>query len=431
MGSRYDKRKWFVWGILVIAFVAVFFHRLSMGVVSKELIKELGLTGKMLGSLTSMNYYAYALMQIPVGIMVDTIGVRKICAWGTLLTGVGSILFGLAWNVPLAYFSRFIVGIGTSVIIVSILKVQSLWFAPEDYSTLSGYTSFFGNMGALLATFPLAYLTLQIGWRNSFYIMGAVSIILAIGIYVIVRDHPGELGHRMNRRPVQNKNPLLGIRAVLLNPYTWPPFFLMFFMVGTTTAIVGLWGIPYLTHVYGISDLEASRSLSFVSLGFIAGAPLVGKCLALFKGDIKRLLNVATATYTALWLYMAIMGGKPPFNQIPIIFFLVGFCTIWHILAFTNVKEVNDSDFAGSASAIINVGEFIGSSVLSFGIGVLLDFGWKGQALEGARIYDANQYQAVFTLLAVMALISLGATLLIGEKSKTKGDLNEGNSPAL
>lgn len=431
MNRRYHRRSWWIWGVLVVAFVAVFFHRLSIGVVSDDLIRDLGLSGKMLGNLTSMNFYAYALMQIPVGVMVDVVGVRKICTLGTLLTGIGSIIFGMAINTPMAYFARFIVGIGTSVIIVSILKVQAQWFKPKDFSTLSGYTSFFGNIGALLATFPLAYLVVSIGWRNSFYFMGIASIILSIGIWFIVRDHPSELGFSIESQPVKTKGVLEGLKGVLLNPYTWPPFMIMFFMVGATTAIIGLWGIPYLMHVYEITKSQAAGYLSFVSLGFIVGAPMVGKGLDIMDGDIKRILKIATACYTILWVYMTIMGGRPPLGQIPILFFLIGFCTIWHILVFTNVKEVNDSNFAGSAAAIINVGEFVGGSILSFGIGLLLDYGWKGRIIEGIRIYDARQFQGVFAVMAIMAFVSFTATLALGRKSKIKDDLYDGKSTAL
>ncbi|WP_051569399.1 MFS transporter [Alkaliphilus transvaalensis] len=424
MDKSYHRRKWSIWGILVLAFVAVFFHRLAMGVVADDLIRDLSLTGKTLGNLTSMNFYAYALMQIPVGIMVDTIGVRKICSWGTLLTGIGSIMFGLANSLLVAYIARFLVGIGTSVIIISILKVQSIWFKPEKYSTLSGYTSFFGNFGAFLATVPLAYVVLNIGWRNSFLLMGITSVIISIAIWFIVRDHPSELGYDVLIKPKGNKNIWKGLKEVITNPYTWPPFAIMFFMVGSTTAIIGLWGMPYLMHVYHISKTQAAGYLSFVSIGFIIGAPIVGKVSDYLRGEIKRILSFATIIYLSIWGYMAFMGGQPPLHQIPFIFLLIGFSTICHILAFTNVKEVNDENFAGSAAAIINVGEFVGGSLLSLGMGVILDLGWQGTTVDGASVYSANQYQMVFIIMAVMALVSFLATLAMKGKTTRRNDLN-------
>ena len=123
---------------------------------------------------------------------------------------------------------------------------------------------------------------------------------------------------------------------------------------------------------------------------------------------------------------MALMGGQPPLQQIPIIFLLIGLSTICHILAFTNVKEVNDENFAGSAAAIINVGEFVGGSLLSLGMGVLLDFGWKGNLVEGARVYSAQQYQMIFMIMGAMACISFLATLVMKGKTTKGNDFSEG-----
>lgn len=425
MYTKQDNKKWYVWGILVIAFIFVFFHRLAISVMAEDLTRDLGLNGALLGNLTAMNYYAYALMQIPVGILVDIVGVRKICTWGTLLSGLGSIMFGMATNLHIAYISRFLVGIGTSVIIISILKVQALWFRKEQYSTLSGLTSFFGNMGAFLATFPLAFLVLSIGWRNSFYAIGVVSMLIGIGIWVIVKDHPQqELTKGKNLR----SDIIPGIKSVVINPATWPSFIIMFTMVGGTTAIIGLWGMPYLMQVYEISKSQAAGYLSFVSVGFMLGAPLVGKLSDYLKGEIKKILLVATLCYTGIWGVFVLFEGKPPLALIPVLFYFIGFSTVSHILVFTNVKNVNDSRFAGSAAAVINVGEFIGGSALSFFIGFLLDRGWNGVAIDGIKIYNHLQYRSIFMIIMAIGVLSILSAYAIKDKEAGKEVIKSGDS---
>lgn len=428
MEKEYTFRRWGTWGILVLTFVSVFFHRMSTGAVADDLVKNLNINGATLGNLTAMNYYAYAIMQIPVGIMVDTIGVRKICTWGTLITGIGSILFGIATGIELAYIGRFLVGLGTSVIIVSIMKVQTQWFKPNQFSTLSGITSFVGNFGALLATFPLTYMVVQLGWRNSFYFMGFISIVLAIGIWIIVREYPAGLQLEKNHQKPAGKKTLQGVQQVLVNPYTWPPFFIMFTLVGATTAITGLWGIPYVTHVYGIPKQEAAWYMSFITFGFIIGSPIIGKLSDTLGGKIKKILMISTACYTLIWIYLIAVGGKPPIHVLPFLFLGIGLSMIPHILVFTNAKEVNDLAFAGSAIAIVNVGEFAGGSVLSWGIGALLDFGWTGKMVDGARIYDVKQYQMAFILVAVMGAISFISTILMKDESEKRKCVNEGTN---
>ncbi|MTI66307.1 MAG: MFS transporter [Firmicutes bacterium] len=409
--KKYNIHRFSIWGILVLAFVTVFFHRLSIGAVADDISRDLSLSGKALGNLTSMNFYAYALMQIPVGLMVDTIGVRKICTIGTLISAIGSILFGLSDTLILAYISRFMVGIGTSVIIVSILKIQTRWFNPKKYSTLSGLTSFFGNMGAFMATVPLTYLAVSIGWRNTFFSLGFISLIIALGIFLIVKDTPEELGYESVLKSKSNRNIKEGFFSVVKNKYTWPNFMLIGSLVGSTTAILGLWGIPYMVHVYGISKQQASGYLSFLSIGFIVGAPMVGKLSEVLKGEIKKILYTTTTLFTLVWIYIVfIFDSKPPIRHLPILFFIIGLCVITHILVFTNVKEVNDIEFSAIASSIVNVGEFVGSSLVSLGIGIILDKGWSGKIINGARIYNLKDYNKAFIIIIIMGLISIIST---------------------
>lgn len=406
--KNYNFHRWSIWGILVVAFITVFFHRLSMGAVADDLSRELGINGVVLGNLTSMTFYSYALMQIPVGIMVDTVGVRKICSMGMLVTAIGSVIFGFADSILLAFISRFIIGIGTSVIMVSIMKVQSQWFHAKKFSTLSGITSFCGNVGALLATFPLTYLVLFVGWRSTFLMLGVITIIIAVAIYIIVRDTPEELGFQSIHKSKSNKDLKRGILDVIKNKYTWPNFIVIFSLVGSTTAVLGLWGIPYISQVYSITKQEASWYLSFISFGFIIGAPIVGKLSDFLGGEIKKILFATTSTFTVVWIYiLLIVDGEPPIEQLPVLFFIVGLCVITHILVFTNVKEVNDVNFSGIATAVVNVGEFIGSGLVSLMIGIILEKSWSGQIIDGVKIYSSKDYKMAFIFIIGAGIISI------------------------
>lgn len=414
--KNYNFHRWSIWGILVAAFITVFFHRLSMGAVADDLNRELGISGASLGNLTSMTFYSYALMQIPVGIMVDTVGVRKICSLGMAITAIGSVLFGFANGIILAYISRFIIGIGTSVIIVSIMKVQTQWFHAKKFSTLSGITSFCGNFGALLATFPLTYLVLFIGWRSTFFILGVITIFIAAGIFILVRDTPEELGFQSIHKSVSNKDLKRGILDVIKNKYTWPNFIVIFSLVGSTTAVLGLWGIPYISQVYSITKQDASWYLSFISFGFIIGAPIVGKLSDFLCGEIKKILYVTTSTFTLVWVYiLVIFNGKPPMGQLPVLFFILGLCVITHILVFTNVKEVNDVSFSGIATAIVNVGEFIGSSLVSLMVGLILEKNWSGEIINGVKIYSLKDYRMAFIFIIAAGVISILGVFLMSD----------------
>lgn len=420
---------WSSWSILVIAFITVFFHRLSLGAVSDVLTQEIPMNSLVLGNLTAMNYYAYALMQIPVGILVDRVGVRQINLLGLLITAVGSLMFGLAHTVGAAYLSRFMVGIGTSVIIVSILKVQATWFPLSRFSTLSGLTSFFGNFGSLLAIYPLTYLSLLLGWRNVFYLMAGISLLLVFLVLWGVKDHDlgispdfkaARKGSKISRSSAEPKGSCIvtppsgdqplsfktflkqSLKSVLGNPRTWPNVLILFSFTGSGTTLLGLWGIPLLMQTYQLSKASAAGYLTYVTFGFIFGAPLVS-LISRWIGGNRRALLIATGANLVLWIYITMIShGHPPLAILPSFFFLFGFLIIFHILAFSNVTAVNSLQYSGIASAIANMGEFIGSSLASLAIGFMLDHGWL-----------ASQ---TWWVILVMAGLSFIAALLMKEE---------------
>jgi sugar phosphate permease len=403
-------RRWFSWGILVFAFVIVFFHRLSIGAVSELLTHDLNLDNIKLANLTAMTFYAYALMQIPVGIFVDTLGVRKLCSAGMFVTAIGSIMLGFSSSVGMAYLSRFLVGLGTSVIIVSIMKVQATLFPARMYSSLSGLTSFFGNLGAFFATFPLAYIAIQWGWRSIFIILGGLTVVLSLLIFIVVDDKSKDKVAGQNPEGADEEKGLSrafiykALKSVLTNKATWPNFFAMIFFVGSLTAVLGLWGVNFLARTYGFSTERASYYLSFITYGFIVGAPLVGSIASRLAGHVKSILLTGTIVYATTWVYfLVICSGAPPIGQLPILFFIMGLSIICHILIFTNVKEVNDPQYTGIATAFTNIGEFVGSGLISYAVGVYI------QRHAGADIsqVSAHVFKNGMMFVLVSALLSV------------------------
>ncbi|NMC56604.1 MAG: MFS transporter, partial [Eubacteriaceae bacterium] len=139
--------RWFVFALLILAYFFVFFHRLSPAVVKINLQEAFGMTAMQYANLNSAYFYPYALMQIPVGILADTLGARKTSVIGCILMALGSIFFGLSPSFNLIIAARILVGLGASVIFLSILKIQASWFEEKEFGTLTGMTTFIGNLG--------------------------------------------------------------------------------------------------------------------------------------------------------------------------------------------------------------------------------------------------------------------------------------------
>lgn len=394
---------WISWGVLVFGFVIVFFHRLAIGSVADQLMQDLKLDTVQIANLTAMTFYGYALMQLPVGIMVDTIGVRKICTVGMAVTAIGSVLFGMTHVIYISYFARLLVGIGTSVIIVSVMKIQATIFPRNMYSTLSGLTSLFGNFGAFFATIPLTYIALNYGWRDTFIILGIITGLLAILIFFLVNEQDTK------REKINVKE---AVKFVITNKKVYPDFFIMVFFVGSLTTVLGLWGNGYLKHVYGISGEKAAYYLSFITYGFIVGAPIVGKLSDALGGEIKKILLFASIGYVTLWSYIILLWkGQPPTGQWPIIFFIMGILIICHILVFSNVKEVNPLKYTGIAISLVNIGEFVGSGLISLSMGYLI------KRLTHTGMQTAEVYKTAMILVLVSAVLSMIAVIFMHGKA--------------
>lgn len=403
------KNKYTSWGILVFGFVIVFFHRLAIGSVYEMLMVDLKIDSVQIANLSAMTFYGYALMQLPVGIMVDTIGVRKICTVGMFITAIGSLIFGCTDWIVLSYFSRLIVGIGTSVIIVSIMKLQATLFPAKMYSTLSGLTSLFGNFGAFFATIPLTYLALNYGWRETFVILGILTGVLSVLIFVFVKEPPVKEKEKIHIGQA--------VSYVLTNKRNYPDFFIMVFFVGSLTAVLGLWGNGYLKNVYGISSERAAYYLSFITYGFIVGAPIVGKLSDFLGGAIKKILIVASGGYVIMWSYVLVIHkGQPPLEQWAGIFFLIGLCIICHILVFSNVKEMNPLKYTGIAISIVNIGEFVGSGLISMAMGYLI------KTLTLTNMAKGDVFKFAMIMVLGSAILSFVSVLFM---SKSKECLNE------
>ncbi len=192
--SKVSSYRWVVWGILVVIYLTVFFHRMSVGVIVGDLENSFGMNATQIANLGAMYFYAYTLMQVPTGILVDYLGPKKTVIAGSVIAAVGSILFSFASTIMLAYFSRLLVGLGVSVVFLSILKIQANWFPAKDFATMSGVTSFIGSLGGLLAQTPLLIIVGLIGWRASFLSMGVISLGLAVLVMLFIKNTPTEKG---------------------------------------------------------------------------------------------------------------------------------------------------------------------------------------------------------------------------------------------
>jgi len=362
-----NKEGIIVWAALVLNMILVFIQRLYIGVMPDYLMQKFAMDIGQLSFLTSAAFYGYAFFQIPSGLLIDKVGVRTLNIWGGLLTLIGSILFSMTSNYNIAWLARFLIGAGTSVVIISIMKVQALWFKPIYFSQLSALMSFISNLGMFAGTLPLAVLIKFIGAQNTLYIISVFSLLGLILVLFFVREKKISEEDLDVSNIHKARGFFAAIKEVMTTRGTYPSMFIIFFFISTMTSIMGLWAVNYLTNVYDMTKIVASGYVVFFTFGFIVGSPVMSISDRILKGDYKKSLLFFTGVYFLLWFYfLVIKSGKPPVVQIPIIFFLMGIAIMVHILAFTASKDANKIENAGVATSVVNTMEFIGSGLINF-----------------------------------------------------------------
>ena len=186
--------RWSIYTILVFTYMLVFFHRMAPAVISADLMKAFNTTGAELGSLAAMYFYIYTAMQIPAGVLADTLGARVTVTAGSLIAGAGSILFGMSGTFAGVSIGRALVGLGVSVVFVGFFKSNSVWFKESNFGLISGVTVLLGNIGAIASAGPLAGVLRTYSWRAVFVALGVLTLVLAILTALFVRNRPEDLG---------------------------------------------------------------------------------------------------------------------------------------------------------------------------------------------------------------------------------------------
>lgn len=402
--------RWLVFALGAGGFCISFFHRVAPAAIAADLSSAFDVGGAALGALAATYFYVYALMQLPTGVLADTLGPRRVLTFGSLVAGVGSIMFGSADSVAAAAAGRTLVGLGVSVAFISLLKLNANWFDERRFATASGAAQVIGISGAFFATAPLAWVVTLVSWRSVFVAVGIVSLLMAALTWTLARDRPDEQTGR--QVPAASVTRFMGgarwyegLAEVMRNRATWPSFWVNFGISGSYMSFIGLWAVPFLTHVYDMSPVTASRHTSVMLIAFAVSVAGVGA----WSDSMRRrrpLLIGSAALYCGFWVAW-ITGVVPP-GMTYLMCGLMGFITTGFTLSWACAKEVNRPRYAGMATGLANTGGFLAAGVLQPLVGWVLD-------RSAGHAHAAGDFRAALAVFLLFASCGLLGALFIRE----------------
>ena len=426
--------RWLVLAATLFTYFLIVIQRTAPGLITDQLMHDFGVTASVVGVMASVQFLAYAGLQVPMGLLSDRFGPNAFLIAGTLLNGWGTVMYSLASHEAVLFLARMLVGIGDAAIWVNLVLILSRWFKAKEFIKLIGLAGVSGSLGFLAATAPLSAWIALSGWRVPFFATGAMLCLIGILLYfVLVR---GAAGRGLTAGKSTSSKPFAGagenrektrtlLKRILSARQSWAMFLCHFGLVGTYIGFIGSWAVPYGMHMYGMTRSGASQIIMIGLIGALAGAPL-STWMASRLGSMKRLYAAIHFMVFASWAAIFLCGGKPPFAVLVILFGLIGYGNGASALTFGIVRDSFSIREVGIASGFANTGGFVSAILLPSIFGKVLDHD-QGSA-AGVGYHDG------FLIPVLFALLGLAGALMMKETAPDSGELSEpafggGSSP--
>ena len=413
--------RWIIFIILTAAYFFVYFHRMTVGIVGRDIVDEVGGS---IGILSSIYFWVYTAMQIPSGLLSDHIGPRKatfiflsIAALGSFLTFAGTEFWEIA-------VGKAFIAAGMAVIFIPLMKIISVWFGKKDFPQLAGIVIAVGNVGAIAASAPLEILSSALGWRVVFLLLGFVTLALALLCLAFIRDHPHQKGllsleekeKEEKGTPIEDvtdaKMPMMkGLRTVAYSGRKfWTMALAYFFVYGSIMVFQGTWAFTYFKEIYGfgeaaawlITALGVGKIISAAMIGVLNGRKIIrSKRTAMIFGTL-----IFAGTWGIIWMFA---GSMDSYLFWVAICFIFGFSGGFMTLSYTQVKEWYPTAISGTSVSALNVFLFLGASVCTTITGFVI-----------GRSYTLENFNILWAIMFAFALIAL--LLVVLSKEKKEGD---------
>ncbi len=384
-------RAYYIFLISAVLFGIGQFHRLSGAVTIPPIAEDIGIAVENLGGIAAILFFTSAVLQIPNGLLLDRYGPRRVMPFYVGAAIIGCFVMAFAQSFEEVLLSRMLLGGGFSVTMMSAYVLFAKWFPVDRFATIASWMMAASSIGSILASYPLAYFIETFGWRPAYFIVAAFTLLAVIIGVMVIRDEPEEYVQD-EKQPTTLLASIKGYVEVLKFPGFFYFLAMGFVAFGPSTAILGMWGGPYLQDVYGLDGVARGEILFMMVVAIPVGA--------LFFGPLDRVIpSRKIIVYSAVGLEIVaftVLGLNDglPLWAISVLFVSIAFLQQHYIVLAAQCRAAFPDYFVGRANSTLNM-----VSILGVG-GMQMLVGW------GLWLSPEHGYGISFVGIAILLVLA-------------------------
>ena len=412
----FGKQALYAWVVLGCAWSFYLYEyvlRVSPGVIEKQLMFDFSVTATSVGVISGFYYWAYVPLQVPCGVIADRFGARRVVSLSAFLCVLGCLFFAQSHNVMTAMIGRFLMGAGSACAYICCAKVIAQWFSADRFPILINVSMFMGTIGGSSGAL-FAVLVDATDWRMAIVIMSAIGGLVCVVAWLFMRDKPQTNLEVSSSNAMHKAKFLDGIRVVASNPQNWLIGMYGCMMYLPLCAFAELWGVPFLTKMYGIDAKTAAAACINVFIGMGLG------CIAAawISNRMKSRTRVMSLSALGTLVCFLVVFFVPhlPFSVMCLFLFVGGLMSGGSVMYFTAAKENTPHQYSATAVGFTNALVMTSALIFQPLLGKLLDLTWNGQkSVEGIPIYSIENYKIAFSAVTVAFVVGWVIMLFVRE----------------
>lgn len=410
--KKYLVFAWIIWLLSALFMFYKYAIEVSPSVMTSHLMSEFKIDAARLGNLAACYFYAYLIMQIPAGLLIDRFGPRKVTTIAIAVCGLGALIFAYSKILFFVEVGRFLTGVGAAFAAINCLKLTANWFPAKRFAFMAGLMMTLGMLGAVGGQAPLSAYIDHLGWREAIAVIGFFGFGLSVIFWLVVRDkssHQQLTDIKLTPTKVKVwencKTIFKSKQSWLLSAYSGLAF-------APVSVFGGLWGVPFIMESYQISKIQSAQIVSLIFIGFAVGAPLMG-WVSDYLGNRKKIMIVGTTLATVCMI--SVLYLPMSITLLNCMMFAFGFFISAFLICFTMITEINPPIAAATAIGFMNAFDSFAGAISDPLTGKFLDLGWTGKLINGARVFSVDTYKWALLTLPIYLVLSIGFLFVIRE----------------